>query len=178
MGLARPTPYSWSVGDDFTAAIGNNTRDALLWSQNPPSFVGTQSTVQSIPNTSWTPLGLDTFQIDSYTGHSNSTNNSRWTCPTGGAGWYLGCGCSAYVPNATGFRTARLQINGTAVPGAEAYLPNNGGAESVVTTPTRLIFLNVGDYVEVAAWQNSGGAINTSTGGETRSALFLGFYHA
>jgi hypothetical protein len=178
MPAAVPVWPTVVPGQFETSALFNTLSANGAYLTNPPNFVGTQSVVQSLANTTWTALLLDTTQTDPYAGHSNVTNSSRWTCPTGVPGWYTVCGVAAYVPNATGFRTARLQVNGTAIVGAESYGPNNGGAETVIVTPTRDVFLNAGDYVEVAGWQNTGGALNTSTGGETRSALFVRFSHA
>jgi hypothetical protein len=177
-GLARPTPYTWTVGDIFTALIGNGVRDGLIFAQNPPNFVGTQSVAQSLPNATWTAISLDTSQTDPYSGHSNVTNSSRYTCQSSAPGWYTVCGVVAHSPNVAGFRTARIQVNGSAIVGAETYGPTNGGAEAIIITPVRDILLAAGDYVEVAGYQSSGGALNTAVGGEVRSALWLRFSHA
>ncbi|PJN22427.1 hypothetical protein [Kitasatospora sp. CB02891] len=167
---------NFAPGQFDTAASMNVIGNNGTFLTNPPLFVGTQSTVQSVPNSTWTALALDTTQTDLYGGHSNTTNSSRYTAQV--TGWYTVCGTAAYVPNSTGFRTARIQVNGAAIPGAETYGPNNGTAESVIVTPTRDVYLTANDYVEVASWQNSGGALNTSVGGETRCALFVRYSHA
>jgi hypothetical protein len=177
MALARPIPYSWSVADTITVTILNGIRDALTWSQNPPLYAGIQTASQSIPNTAWTPLSLDTAQVDTYTGHS-STNPSRYTCQTGAAGYYMACGVYAPIANSTGFRAVRLQTNGTAVIAGASYLPNNGSVEMGVVTPTKPFWLNVGDYVETAAWQSSGGALGTSLDSDLRCGMAVWFIHA
>jgi hypothetical protein len=178
MALARPTPYSWNVGDTITQTLLNGIRDALNWGQQPPDLVAYQNTAQSIPNTSWTPVALDTNILDSYSGHSTTTNNSRYVCQTGAAGWYTVCGIVAYSPNSTGFRTARLQVNGSPILGGAGYLANDGSVEVGIVTPTRDLYLNVGDYVEVAAYQSSGGALNTQLDVDLRSAFWVRFSHA
>jgi hypothetical protein len=178
MGLAIPVLASEVPGNFFTSALWNaNVYNGLTFAQQPPNFVGTQSVAQSLPNATWTAISLDTSQTDPYGGHSNVTNSSRYTCQTGVPGWYTVCGVVAHSINSTGFRTARIQVNGAAVVGAETYGPNDGSAESIIVTATRDIFLNVGDYVEVAGYQNSGGALNTAVGGEVRSALWVRFSH-
>lgn len=178
MSLARPTPYSWSVGDVATTAILDGIRDAQTWAQNPPDFVAYQATVQSIPNTAWTPIAFDTNVLDSYTGHSTTTNNSRYVCQSGAAGWYTACGVVAYSGNATGFRTARLQVNGSPLIGGAGYLNNDGSVEDGIVTPTRDVFLNVGDYLEVAGYQSSGGALNTQLDVDLRCAFWVRWSHA
>jgi hypothetical protein len=179
MVLAVPAPPVRAAGIRLTSAIyGSDVTDSVNFLTNPPNFVGTQSVAQSLPNATWTAITIDTSQTDPYSGHSNVTNSSRWTCPTGVPGWYTVCGVVAHSPNASGFRTARIQVNGSAIVGAETYGPTNGGAEAIIITPARDIFLNVGDWVEVAGYQSSGGALNTAVGGEVRSALWLRFSHA
>ncbi len=179
MALAVPAPPTRAAGSRITAAVyASDVTDSTTFLTNPPRFVGTQSIVQSLPNSAWTALALDTEQADEYLGHSTTSNTSRWVCPSGAAGWYTVCGVAAFAAAAAGFRASRIQIGGVAVPGAETYGPANGGAESVIITPTRDIQLAVGQYVEVAGWQSSGAALNTSVGGETRSALWLRYSHA
>ncbi|MDH6123450.1 hypothetical protein [Kitasatospora sp. GP82] len=177
-GLALTTPYSWSVADAFTAAIGNSVRDQLTYLQNPPSFVGTQGTSQSLSNQTWTPLALDTSQTDPYAGHSTSTNTALYVCQPGVPGWYTACGVYAPSGNSAGFRAARLQVNGASVPGTGAYLPANGGVEMGVVTPVRDVYLNVGDSIAVAGWQSSGGSLGTAIDGDLRCGLWLRFSHA
>jgi hypothetical protein len=178
MALARPTPYSWSVGDTISVTLLNAIRDALNWSQQPPVFMGYGTTSQSVGNTGWAGLSLGASVVDSYSGHSTTTNPSRYTCQTGAAGWYLGSGVYAPVANSTGFRAARLQVNGSPVIGGAAYLINNSTVEMGAVTPTVPFYLNVGDYVEVAGWQNTGSSLGTSLDVDLRCALGVWFLHA
>jgi hypothetical protein len=178
MVVALPPLTSRAAGSRITAAIyQQDITDSINFLLNPVNFTGTQSVAQSLPNSAWTAITLDTSQTDPYAGHSNVTNSSRYTCPAGCAGWYTVCGVVAYSPNATGFRTARIQINGAGISGQTSYGPNNGGAETITVTGTRDIFLNAGDYVEVAGYQSSGGALNTAVSPSPASALWLRFSH-
>jgi hypothetical protein len=176
--LAVPAPPVRPAGSKLTASIyGSDVTDDITFLTNPPDFVGTQSVAQSLANNTWTPLSMDTEQLDSYGGHSTSSNTSRYVAQV--AGWYTASGIYAAAVSGTGFRAVRLQVNGTAVFGCAAYVPNNGTAETGVVTPTRDIFLNVGDYVEVAGWQLSGGALNTHVSGtDQRCGLWVRFSHA
>lgn len=174
-----PAPVSRAAGLKLTGAIWtSDVTDPVTFLTNPPRAVLTQATVQSIPNSTWTGLNFDTEQADEYGGHSTTVNNSRWTCPAGAAGWYTVCGVYAPFGNAAGFRAARLQVNGSPVLGTAAYLPHNGATDAGIVTPTRDIQLAVGDYVQVAGFQSTGGALNTAIDPDLRSALWLRFSHA
>jgi hypothetical protein len=147
------------------------------FAMNPPSFVGYQSTTQTLTNAAWTSLSLDSSSYDNYVGHSNSTNNSRYTAQI--AGWYTCCG--VYAPqagNSSGFRAVRLATNGTStVLGGASYSGQPTTAEDSPVTPTKDVFLNVGDYVEVQGWQNTGGNYNTAINSDLRSGLWVRFSH-
>ncbi|WP_051966892.1 hypothetical protein [Kitasatospora mediocidica] len=176
-GLPLTTPYSWNVADSFTASIGNGIRDQLTFLQKPPVFVGYQGTSQSLGNQTWTPLGIDVAAIDSYGGHSTTTNPSRYTCQPGAGGWYTVCGVYAPTANSTGFRAVKIQVNGVAVYGASIYAPSMG-PEVGLATPTRDFLLNPGDYVEVCGWQSSGGSLGTVLDSDMRSGLWVRWSHA
>jgi hypothetical protein len=166
------------MGDVATIPILNGLRDCLTWGQNPPDFIGLQgSAVQSIGNATWTALTLDTNVFDSYSGHSTSSNTSRYVCQA--AGWYTCAGVYVAAANSTANRGARLQVNGTAVQGSAAFVQAAGtGNASGVTTPTRDVYLNAGDYLELAAWQGSGAALNTAIFSDVTTALWARFSHA
>lgn len=173
--LPVPTLASEIPNNVFTAALARagiyNTGTFLL---NPPLFVGTQATAQSIPNAAaaWTAISLDSSQVDSYSGHSNSTNNSRYTAQVGGL--YAVCGVSAYPSNGTGVRGTRLHLNASVVQGtAQMGIAVTSGSGTVLATPVRTIRLNIGDYVEVATYQSSGAALNTIVASDMASALWV-----
>lgn len=143
--------------------------------KNPPSFVGTQSVTQNIGNSVWVSVSIDTTQYDNYTGHSNVTNNSRYTCQL--AGWYTVNGVISYSANGTGSRAARISVNGSPISGGCGFIvPPSANAAGVVT-PTRDIQLNVNDYVEIQAWQSSGGTLATSVFSDVSTAMWVRFSH-
>lgn len=104
-------------------------------------------------------LTFDTEDIDRDNGHSTSTNTTRYTAQT--AGWYYVFGQVSITGNVTGSRTASLRVNSAALNTTQvisAYTLNS----NTWTAPTSgMIYLNVGDYVELWASQTSGGALNT-----------------
>ncbi|HZP55027.1 hypothetical protein [Actinocrinis sp.] len=170
--LPVPVPRTFTVGEVETGAYLNSLRDALNFLINVPIVTAGQASVQSIPNTTWTSLTLDTTVVDSYGGHSNTTNNSRYTAQV--AGWYLCCGTCGFAANATGFRQIRLAKNGAQVTFSVATLPVVAATvATVIVTPTLQVFLAVGDYLEVQGFQSSGGALNTTGADPSLTATWV-----
>jgi hypothetical protein len=175
-GLAIPTLASEVPGNFITSALWlANVYNLGTFLLNPPDFVGTQTVAQSLPNTTWTGLTLDTQQLDSYGGHSLVSNTSRYVAQV--PGWYTCAGVAGIANNPTGPRGARLHVNGSPVQGTAKFQGAVSGVDLGIPTPTRDIHLNVGDYVEVAAYQNSGAALNTAVFTDISSALFVRFSH-
>lgn len=170
------SPRTWV--DAAAGVPGDALRAPLLvadasataaWHRQRPLFHGIATVAQSIPTGVWTPVTGLAEIIDNWPGHSDTTNTGRWFAPItntdGGAGagdWYL---CSGLVPwNTTS--TADAHICGLRVNGSTIYegvkLPSGPG--HVVTTPiVDLVQLSGrnSDYVELGAWQNETGAVNT-----------------
>jgi hypothetical protein len=170
--LPVPVPRTFTVAETETGSYLNSLRDALSFLVNVPILTAGQSVAQSIPNNTWTSMTLDTTVVDSYGGHSNVTNNSRYTAQV--AGWYLCCGTTGFVANATGFRQVRLAKNGAQVTFSVATLPTvSASVATVMVTPTLEIFLNVGDYLEVQGFQTSGGALNSTGADPSLTATWM-----
>jgi hypothetical protein len=115
--------------------------------------------------------------VDTYGGHSNTTNNTRYTAQV--AGWYTICGVfwTVSVSSASYIRAVRILVNGAAVKGHEGYAATLSGFETSAVTNTRDVYLNVGDYVELSGWQGSGGSLGTHIG-DNQSCLYIRFSHA
>jgi hypothetical protein len=160
-----PSFRTWVAGEIVTAAYMNaNVRDAGNFMIGQPIAFLRQATLQSIPNNAFTSISLDTSDVDSDGGHSNITNNSRYTGKT--AGWFQFSGGISIVVNATGARGAAWAKNGAAVSGGGALIQTVAATfPTWVAARTIPIQLNgTTDFVEIQAFQNSGGALNTSTG--------------
>lgn len=154
------TPGETEVGSYLNAGV----RDLGNFLLNPPIAQLTQGTVQSIPNGAATAVAFDSTVNDSYGGHSNVTNNSRYTAQV--TGWYLVIGVVAFAVNATGTRTARLRKNGSDIVYFDVWAQANTQASQPSATATAgILQLNAGDYVELAAYQTSTAALNTITSG-------------
>jgi hypothetical protein len=114
------------------------------------------STGFSTPNSAWTPVTFDTNRYDQGTSspqHSTSTNTSRLTCQQ--AGIYGIGGAGMYASNVSGVRGLRILLNGITTID-EQYVPNAGATGIEANTHYKL---NVGDYIELCAYQTSGGAL-------------------
>lgn len=122
------------------------------------------SAAQSIPQTTFTTVTFDSETVDTDGQHSTVTNTSRITIG-GTLGWYRVWGMVPYVTNATGSRAAYIWQNGSSIiTGSYTQIASGGGTfhTSVWTGPVYVQATVSTDYVELRAWQNTSGALNTS----------------
>jgi hypothetical protein len=138
----------------------------VKWAAAPastPTFVGASAkdnADQAIANTTYTKLTFNTEQFDTDAFHSTSTNTSRMTIPAGKAGKYLITGYINWESNSSGQRTFVVYKNNVFFQsfGSEAASGNANAISSFVMD------LAVADYVELAAYQSSGGSLNVDDG--------------
>lgn len=126
-----------------------------------PTFVGAsvyRGASQSIANATATALTFDNETYDTDAFHDNSTNNTRMTVPAGKAGKYLVTGVTYFTNHATGQRIVYIYKNGANVIGT-IQQGISASIDCVVQT-SFVVSLAVSDYVELFAYQNSGGALN------------------
>jgi hypothetical protein len=166
--LTAPT----STGQSAGLFYWNGT---AWWPVNfaPPVFVGTQTVAQSIPANAFTSLTMDSEVVDTFNGHSTSTNTSRYTCAL--AGWYNVVGRYPTSGTANTKRIASIAVNGTGVRNNEID-PSDASLSTVEVTA--LVFLNVSDYVEVQVLQNTAGALNTNVASGYASTMEVHWLHA
>jgi hypothetical protein len=128
-----------------------------------PSCLATHSVNQSVADSTATVLALNTESFDTdgpNTMHDLVVTNSRIFCKT--AGKYLVLAMVQFQANGTGYRRVDILKNGALV-GLAEYPPVTTGA--VTTVPAwAWLQLAVNDYVEVRAFQTSGGALNAEGG--------------
>lgn len=117
----------------------------------------------SIPNNSFAGVPWNNSTDDNWSGHSNVTNTSRYTAQV--AGLYRFAGTVALAASTTGYRLTGWGLNGAEIANSRYYFPAPSGTviSSAVAATTKLR-LNVGDYVELFYYQNSGGPLNTTSG--------------
>ena len=128
----------------------------------------------SINNATTTAITLNSERWDTDTMHSTSSNTSRLTATT--AGLYVITASVDFAANATGVRSAQLQVNGATVIALSTIASAGAGNDTVISLATTY-YLNATDYVEMLAFQNSGGALNVVSGANYSpelSAVWIG----
>jgi hypothetical protein len=164
-----PSPHQFAVAEIVTADNINTYYQGILFLQNPPICVCYAGAVQSIPNATWTSLLFNLNRVDTYGGHSVTTNTSRYTAQV--AGWYNVSGIAVAGSATVNNWGVRLAVNGTAVLGTASNGPAYGGAVTAAAVTVCDVFLNVNDFVEVQVSQSSGGALNTGASGTDYTSL-------
>ena len=151
----------WTVGQLVTAALMNSNLQQLgAFVLAPPLAQMVQNTASSIANgATWTPVLFDTNVLDSDSGHSTTSNTSRYVIQV--AGTYLVMGCVCFTANATGSRGVQASKNGTGLQGSTATAQAVSGLTLVFPTVPILVPCAAGDYLEIRGQQFSGGALNT-----------------
>jgi len=114
--------------------------------------------VQSINNGTFTAVVYDAEDFDTDSMHDNSTNNTRITVPS--TGLYLITATVSFAANATGERVVTFRVNGNTGHRIGYQVTNGSTTLNAQITTTTILNLTAADYVEVFAYQLSGGALN------------------
>ena len=183
MGLAAIK--SWIAGTDYTTAANLNTvRDNLqqILGYTPTGGQGAldfaklrQTVTQSLTTATWTSLTMDVEDKDLANGHSTASNTSRYVVAI--AGELQVEGGVAFAADATGVRGLRFAVNGVAPAQGRVVLPPcaAGGTELSLCRTFPCV---VGDYIELQAYQSSGGNLSTAyTAPEIGSFLNVRWVH-
>lgn len=172
---APAEPRTWTAEDRLRAPqLAHDVGGAVAFHRARPLFQALRTTALSVPTAAFTAVPLDgTELVDTHDGHSDDVNTSRWynpyTPPDGNAtDWYLINGHLPFSANATGVRIAALRVNGTGTVHEGMKIPGGGG-HGASTQVIDLVQMGFNDYVELLAYQSSGAALNTVTGGKTPS---------
>lgn len=143
----------WGVGDQAAGAGGG----ALSVLTGAKAYA---DNTQSISDVTATAVAFNQEEYDTSGFHDNSTNNSRFTVPSGKAGKYRLTGSALLAAGASPV-IARLwwKLNGTTdLRSGVAWIPSS--SESTGATAVAEVNLSVGDYVELIIFQDSSGARN------------------
>lgn len=135
----------------------------------PPFCIANQTTVQSVPNTTYTSISFNTTLV-------NNTNMWVASQPTQltvqVAGTYLVWAQILWAGNTAGYRGALICVNG-AGPGfsiSNNNIANNAGGFAN-TSQLALYKFSAGATIISQGWQNTGGLLSTATGGLLNSSL-------
>lgn len=113
----------------------------------------------SVAHNTATALTFNTERWDSHAIHSTSSNTSRLVAPS--AGLYAVGGNLQYASGAGTLRVAQIKLNGTTIL-ANIVVPPVSGDTTVLNVNTQWS-LAAGDYVELIAYQDSGGGLNVNS---------------
>lgn len=143
--------------------IDNITTINATAMKNTPNFFVEDDSAQSISNDTITKLNFATENFDS----DSAFASNKFTVPNGKAGKYF-LYASWQAATSTNFNEQRIYIykNGSALgPNIQGYHDHYGSIQI-----SSLENLSVSDYIEVYAYQNSGGSIDT-----LGTSKFLGY---
>ena len=165
--MANPyAKQTWTDGVSQTTAARLGVIEQGIYDAHfQPAAAVFHSANQSIATGTLTALAFDSERVDqdglgTSTIHDNVTNNSRLTCRV--AGIYLIAGTIEWASNATGNRGGGVKLNATTFISFAQVAACGGGAATVVPISPRIYQLAVNDYVELFAFQTSGGNLNAT----------------
>jgi hypothetical protein len=175
-----PPSVTHAAADLITGATWNSgLATPVSFLTGVPMFAGyskTSVSVASPANPSAGPfvsIPMDGTLADTDNGHSNVTNNTRYTCQV--AGWYLVSGTIAWTVSSVGERYTQLALNGAYVVSSGAAAPATGFLTGVPMQQI-LVPMNVTDYVELQGAQDSGAALNTYPGVGGSQGCYLSLF--
>jgi len=166
-----PTFITWVTGQVVTAAqLNANVRDGGNFFLSWPVAELRQTVAQSIANGTPTAVTFDTEDIDTDNGHSTVSNTSRYVGQT--AGRFQVSGGVGFAASATARRSAQWFKNGSVINAGSAMVPATAANDMAVAARTMTVFLNGStDFVELDAYQESGGALNTFVTGNGQPSM-------
>jgi hypothetical protein len=179
---AADTPARLAVGTNGQVLTADSTASTgLKWAtpaSGTPTFVGCfvyGTANQTVSNATVTtiPFAAENFDSDGF--HSTTTNNSRITIPSGKAGKYLVITRGTFSVSGTGFRQTRILKNGTAV---QINMEPGNSTTDTQTNASYILDLAVGDYIELAVYQNTGGNLVVTASNDNETSLQVSFQGA
>lgn len=158
-------PSISATGDDTNIPLNHATKGTgdFLWNGKLGKCRVYRDTDVGIANNAWTGVPFVTEDFDPDVMHDNASNTTRITIPTGGAGYYIATGQIRFAANGTGSRGIRFLKNGatsSALGGGQFDPSANASIDHGINISSGIVKLSAGDYLEMQAFQNSGGSLN------------------
>lgn len=146
----------------------------LYFLLNRPICTVYQVTAQTMPTlASPAPITMDGSSIDTYSGHSTTTNPSRYVAQVAGIYKVWGSFAGGGLSSQTEF-VAFITKNSAEITGSRAADVSNASHAYALATPPVFVTLAAGDYIEL--YGAGDGTGNTHTGQPT-SSLSVEFAH-
>jgi hypothetical protein len=143
-----------------SSQVVNFTKQFQFGGVLPPAFNARAATTQSISNATYTKITLGTEEFDT----NSNFASSRFT-PTV-AGYYLITG-SVTIQSAAAAVITLIYKNGSEAAAGTA-LPATGQFSATATTSAVLYCNGSSDYIELYAYQGSGGSVTIGSGFSTQ----------
>jgi hypothetical protein len=164
--MAVPNLAAVATGDDLSATYWNNTVEPAIdyMANTRPFCYAWMSTIMSPATGVSTAVALDGEAADS-TGsmHSTTVNPSRIVLPE--LGWYSVTAAALFAGNVTGDRLVSVHVNGVLVGRESGPACTAAGNATRYSFSMKIQCTTAGvDYVELFAYQNSGGALALGAG--------------
>lgn len=144
--------------DGFMTSTDKTAHDAHVLALTNLSVGLTNSAAQTLTTSSFDPLTFNTERWDNGGLHESVTNPTRITIPAGGGGVYEIAGGVAFAANATGLRGLTVKLNGATIIAVDFRATYGGEVYLSIATQYLLV---AGDYIQLEAYQSSGGNLNT-----------------
>lgn len=144
----------------------------LIEGMNPKPICNiSNSAAQSVANAAYTALNFDTEEVDNYALHSTSSNTSRITILYSAR--YRVSYSLQFAANATGIRTGRIRRDGATLLWNAESVPTAGAGVDTTVQGSFVVKLDATQYIELEAYQDSGGALNMQGGNGTSLTVVL-----
>lgn len=155
-----------AVGANNAELIPDSTQaTGLAWQIRPVARAYNNAAI-ALSAGAWTTLTLNSERTDTDGMHSTSTNTSRLTVPSGGAGQYLIGAHVEFDSSAIGvglYVAVRILLNGATTIARATLQPSFGDALDATISLLTLYPLAVADYVEMQAYSTQ--ALNVLASG-------------
>jgi hypothetical protein len=169
MPFTWTAPNTWLAGDTPDYNDMNEISENLRFLHTKDKVHAYRSTDEAVADSTWELLNWDSEDYDNNSMHSNVTNNGRLSCQSDGA--YLVNFKVNFATNTTGIRRVMLRKNsgGSDSGGTHLGTWNEDGiaTENTSVHGGRVVVLSTGgtnDYVELFAYQTSGGSLDVKSG--------------
>jgi len=152
-------------GSDYALANENISGQAYSYADAPQLYPNDERHIRiittsskSIPNNTWTAITFDSIALEVNSGLTSqwsSGSNTKLICRLPGR--YLIIGSVRFSGNTTGQRGLNIKKNGNW--SAALLVPPPGSFETIYSL-SEILNLDLGDYVELFAFQNSGAELS------------------
>lgn len=156
-------PTTQAADADIPSSRLNAYQANISFLLNPPCVKVRRTSTFSIGDSSVTAIQFGSEDYDTDVLHSNTTNTTRLSCPSSAfAGLWHVEGNVEWASGTTHYRSISIRQNGSLTLAGALSVPHASDTvvwRQHVSVDVRLA---ANDYVELTAYQNSGGALNVN----------------